>query len=261
MSNETLAERAQAGDVASRNTLWKQVCRWVNVLAGREYRRKEARAAQAGVTQGDLEQEGYFAFLAALKAYDPAGDYLFLSYLTLHVRRQVNQALGLRTKREQLDPIHGAIDLFKPTPDAEDLTLGDCIADETAQDELEAVENRWYRDSLHDAVESELAQLQPAQEAILRGRYYDGLTLHQVAQQEQIPLSRVRKEEAAAFRKLRRGKLRHFVDDRDEVAYCLGLKGTGLQRFRDTRTSATEWAAFKLMEGIRDDCKRIEQLS
>lgn len=156
MSNETLAERAQAGDMASRNTLWKQVCRWVNVLVGREYRRKEARAAQAGVTLADLEQEGYFAFLAALKAYAPAGDCLFLSYLTLHVRRQVNQALGLRTKREQLDPIHGAIDLSKPIPDAEELTLGDCIADETAQDELEAVENRWYRDSLHDAVESEL---------------------------------------------------------------------------------------------------------
>ena len=146
MSNETLAERAQAGDTASRDTLWEQVCRWVNVLVGREYRRKEARAAQAGVTRGDLEQEGYFAFLDAVKAYDPAGGYQFLSYLTLHVRSQVNQALGLRTKREQLDPIHGAIDLFKPTPDAEDLTLGDCIADETAQDELEAVENRWYRD-------------------------------------------------------------------------------------------------------------------
>ena len=255
MSNETLAERAQAGDVASRNTLWKQVCRWVNVLVGREYCRKEARAAQAGVTQGDLEQEGYFAFLAALKAYDPAGDYLFLSYLTLHVRSQVNQALGLRTKREQLDPIHGAIDLSKPIPDAEDLTLGDCIADETAQDELEAVENRWYRDSLHDAVESELDLLQPAQEAILRGRYHDCLTIQQIANREQITPARVRAEEAAAFRKLRRGQLRYFVEDRDEKAYSLGLKGTGLQRFRETRTSATEWAALKLMEVMRDDGK------
>ena len=95
----------------------------------------------------------------------------------------------------------------------------------------------------------------------MRGRYYDGLTLHQVAQQEQIPLSRVRKEEAAAFRKLRRGKLRHFAEDRDGMAYSLGLKGTGLQRFRETRTSATEWAALKLMEVMRGDCKRIEQLS
>ena len=195
------------------------------------------------------------AFLAAVQAYDPEGDYLFLSYLTLHVRRQVNQALGLRTKREQLDPIHGAIDLFKPIPDAEDLTLGDCIADEAAQDELEAVENRWYRDSLHDAAESELTRLQPVQEAILRGRYHDCLTIQQVANREQITPARVRAEEAAAFRKLRRGKLRNFVEDRDGKAYSLGLKGTGLQRFRETRTSATEWAALKLMEVMRDDGK------
>ena len=90
----------------------------------------------------------------------------------------------------------------------------------------------------------------------MRGRYYDGLTLHQVAQQEQIPLSRVRTEEAAAFRKLRQGKLRHFVETKDEKAYSLGLKGTGLQRFRDTGTSATEWAAMKLMEVLQNDSKR-----
>lgn len=95
----------------------------------------------------------------------------------------------------------------------------------------------------------------------MRGRYYDCLTIQQVANREQITPARVRAEEAAAFRKLRRGKLRHFVDDRDEVAYFLGLKGTGLQRFRDTRTSSTEWAAFRLMEVIRDDFKRIEKLS
>lgn len=256
MSNETLAERAQAGDTASRDTLWEQVCRWVNVLVGREYRRKEARAAQAGVTRGDLEQEGYFAFLDAVKAYDPAGGYQFLSYLTLHVRSQVNQALALRTRREQLDPIHTAVDLDKPLPDADGLTLGDSIADETAQDALEAVKDRWYRDSLHEAVESELDRLQTTQAAILRDRYYDGLTFKEVAKREQMPLSRVRAEESAAFRKLRQGKLRHFVETKDEKAYSLGLKGTGLQRFRDTGTSATEWAAMKLMEVLQNDSKR-----
>lgn len=56
----------------------------------------------------------------------------------------------------------------------------------------------------------------------------------------------------------RRGRT---AEDRDGMAYSLGLKGTGLQRFRETRTSATEWAALKLMEVMRGDCKRIEQLS
>lgn len=262
MTNEELAKRIQAGEDDLLPLLWEQVRRLVSMLMGREYRRHMEWAQRAGITLEDLEQEGYFAFLHALKAYRPAGEYHFTAYLQYHIQNQSNTALGLRSQIKRHDPVNTAANLDAPIPGADDLTLGDSLADDAAEDALYSVEDRLDRQALHQAMEYELGRLRPSQEAVLRSRFYRGLTLEQVAAERGITREKARTEQEAAFRRLRRkgadNRLRSFVEDRDDLAYTLGLKGTGLSRFKDTRTSATEWAAIKLLEVCGSDSEGAE---
>ena len=64
-----------------------------------------------------------------------------------------------------------------------------------------------------------------------------------------IPVDRAQAVYNRGMQALRRPKsTKHIRPWLDELRYSYGLRGTGLQQFKYTRTSATEWAAIKLLE-------------
>lgn len=70
MTNEEAAKRIKQGDKAAEVTLWQNVLGIIRLYAYRWCRAKAVLCARAGVTLEDLIQEGYFAMLEAVSAYD-----------------------------------------------------------------------------------------------------------------------------------------------------------------------------------------------
>lgn len=114
----------------------------------------------------------------------------------------------------------------------------------------EEVTNRIYVEELRAALEQAIDYLTAQEAAVIRGRYLsDGgrPTYKTMADDMGKSQARIRQLELSGMRKLRSGKprniLRYYVD-----VYSMGIRGTGVDRFRQTNTSATEYAALKLVE-------------
>ncbi len=71
MSNEELVTRAKGGDSDALMALWTAVRRLCFQIA----RRYRDMLTRAGLDAGDVEQELFLAYHAALMAFDPSGEY------------------------------------------------------------------------------------------------------------------------------------------------------------------------------------------
>ena len=114
----------------------------------------------------------------------------------------------------------------------------------------EEVTNRVYIEELRGALEQAIDYLTAQEAAVIRGRYLsegDRMTFRALADDMEKSPAQIRQLELSGMKKLRSGKprkiLRRYVD-----VYSLGIHGTGVNRFRQTNTSATEYAALKLVE-------------
>lgn len=141
--------------------------------------------------------------------------------------------------------------LQEPTGSEEDSTTLEEIIPDTA-DEIGDVLDDLEQKELSSLLWSLVDNLEEEQPEVLRRRYEGRETLRECGAALGYTPERVRQIEAKAFRKLRAkknlDKLRPYIDGR---VYSLGLSGTGLSSWRNTFSSSTERAAFKLM-GIRD---------
>ena len=72
MTNEELAVQAQAGDKGAISQLWNQTRGIIFMILARYYNRNPERFTRCGVTMDDLEQEGFFAVLEAVEAFNSA---------------------------------------------------------------------------------------------------------------------------------------------------------------------------------------------
>ncbi|MDL2225074.1 sigma-70 family RNA polymerase sigma factor [Eubacteriales bacterium OttesenSCG-928-M02] len=249
MTNEELVERIKAGEEEHMQELWERVERLIRMLMGRQYWRKRERCEQAGVVEEDLQQEGYFVFLDAIKSYDPNKGHRFTAYLTHHISNHVTRALGLRTKKQTSDPIYTARDIYEEIPGVEGILLVDTIADPAADEEMEnAIHTIWLEQLQQDTQEA-MQLLTPIQAKVIYLRFHEERTLQEVAnvcgwssrQTAQNTLQQ-------ALRKLRQRERDNPLSAYREEIESMGLRGTTLQRFKDTRTSSTEWAAIRLLE-------------
>lgn len=84
------------------------------------------------------------------------------------------------------------------------------------------------------------------QPAVIRGRFQQGKTLKETGMMIGVTLERARTIESNALRELRKPsrsrQLRPFLDDVHNAA----MKGTGVERFNQTWTSATERVALQM---------------
>lgn len=196
MTNEELAVLIKGGERNKLPELWEQVRRFAH---GRAYKWAIALNGRGGVTVEDFEQAAFLALLDAVERFDPAAGYAFITFLGNSIKAAFTQAAGLRTKREQMDPLSSALSLDVPVTEDGDEGLGDFIEDPQAVQAFEDIEGL----DLHEAIESAIHKLPENQQAVIRCRYYRGLTTEQTGQVLGISRSAVKQAEEKALRVLR----------------------------------------------------------
>lgn len=251
MSNEELAARIQAGETNLMEDLWEQVAGLVKWAARRIM---PALGNRGGVELDDLIQSGYLALVAAVASYAPDNG-SFSSWLMYYLKTAFAQASGYRTEKQRNDPLRFAVSLEAPLGDEDGNTVGDLQADPTSAAPFEAVEERIYREQLRQVLESVLDQLTPAQAETIRGRYFQGATLEEVAADMGKSMERIRQLEINALDQLRRDELRNQLETfLNNTPYFLHV---GPATFHRTGESSVEKIVF-LRERLRERIRGIE---
>ena len=238
-----LARRIYAGESECIPLLYELCSGIIKKAAYTFYRKMESRCLAAGVAVEDLISTGYIALVEAIKAYnhDTKG-YKFLAYLRYPLLNQFNAAIGYRTKRTAREPLNNAVSLDQPpTGDTEDLTLLDCIVDS----EGSGVYDELIDDMAMAEVFPEVRRIledYPRRYDILVKHYKEGKPVKIIAEEMGLPVGLVSHDKAAALRQLYRSqKLKWIYADIIGESY----KRSSFGYWKNTHTSATEWAAIK----------------
>lgn len=189
--NCLLAVAARKGSKAALERLWA-------INQGLVQRIVKQYPATKSVDTDDLIQCAWFGLLEAVQQFDPKRG-AFTTVLVWRVRQACIVALGRRQKR-----IDATVSLDTPlTDDADATTLGEMIEDVTLRPAFELVEEKGIRCALLETI----GQLTQEEQAVIRARYYAGLTIQRTADALSMPVTKVRLREESALKKLRRNKL------------------------------------------------------
>lgn len=131
----------------------------------------------------------------------------------------------------------------------EDTTIGELMP--LDQDIEEDILERVQQEQLKVVIWSCVDELPEKAAEAIRARYRDGLTLEQTGERIGTNREGARQWEAKGLRKLRNSKrrrrLRPFFPEYDRI-FSMGITSTGVESFRRTWTSSTEYAALHLAE-------------
>ena len=225
--NTALALLAKQGNTVALAQLWEINRPVIRRMFWKWYNHNQGIAEAAGLTLEDFEQEGYFAVVGAVEQYDPErGSFLtILQYLVKKQIRSITCGEHCRRKTTQegreiivsANPLNDARRLEEPLPGSEEpdgMTYGDSIPDPTATQRFENVEQACYMQELRAVLDKALSMLSERQRTVISRRFFEGLTLKQVGQQEGVTAERVRSIEAEALRSLRyNAQLRKFYGE------------------------------------------------
>lgn len=251
MSNEELVAEIQTGAVERIPELWEQVERLVKKRAWLMLAEKN----RPTIDVDDLVQSGFIAFLYAVERYDPAGGAKFSTYLCLCLKNAFGECMGIRTEKQKNDPINWAVSLSRPLADDKDSgKLCDIVPDPDADIPMETVEEKMWREQLHEAIESAMSALSDDQKDTLRLRYYKDMTLTEIADMQGISFERVRQKENKALRILRQPEQAcKLISFHDFNYYCC----TGLDAFNRTGMSIQE--KYLIVQEYRKNQKEMKR--
>lgn len=222
LKNEELASRIQNGEKGLSLILWQNVERILYKKATVYYLANTDLCASHGVELNDLKSVCYLAFLDAVKSYKQERELTFTSYLDYPFQNVVNSLLGLRTSRQQNEPLNHAASLDKPieTADGDSSTLLDFIADETSIDFLEDVD----RDSEAAFIRQIVAELQEPYRTVIQEYFFNGKSLQEISELLGVTPERVRQYKYKALRILRQnGQLRRMYKEQKTHEYMLQI--------------------------------------
>ena len=234
--NNVLAQLARQGNNAALAQLWQINPPVLRTMFWRWYDRNRSIADAAGLTLEDFEQEGFFAVKRAAEYHNPEkGAFLTsLHYFVLHqIRAATIGAHGRytttedgKTVRVPADPLYRASSLDEQLPgEDDDRSLGDVVPDPAAAQAFESVERDIYTEQLRAALDKALAMLPEQQREVIRGRFFDKLTLKQAGECVGVSGSRPAQIEYYGLRAMRRNTaLRRFYG---ENLLSRAYRGTG----------------------------------
>lgn len=235
-----LALNAQQGDKEALQQLWESVYLLLFRICLRCYYSCKEQADRSGTTSDDFLQISYFAFLDAVKWYDPAKGCAFTAFLKYPVKNHINSLLGIRSHYR--DALNYADSLNEPL-DGEDSNGAeriDVIMDD--REHYECAETRVMLLQLRKCLDECISKLPERAQTVLCRRYWEQKTLKETAEEVGVSYQRVRDIERESFRKMKKDKrLQSF---RDEMLGVGAYKGTGLGSFRRYGSSverAVEW--------------------
>lgn len=189
-------------------------------------------------------QEGYFALLDAVQAYNPDSGYKFITFMRYPLKNQFNEVLGFRTAKGRKNTLNNAISLDKPTEGTEDIVLGDSVPDVRVEVEFDSIVDKDYQDRLHNDLWACIDDLPLDQQEVIIRHYYNDFMLTDIAFQTKKNYSMLRTIEQNALRKLRRDKrLKVYREEVLSRAYR-----SSFALWENTRTSSTERAAIDLCD-------------
>lgn len=234
--NNTLAQLARRGNEAALAQLWEINRPVLRTMFWRWYDRNRSIADAAGLTLEDFEQEGFFAVKRAAEYHDPEKG-AFLTALQYSVKHQIREAtIGGhgrymtteegKTVRLPADPLSSASSLDEQLPsDNDDRSLVDVVPDPSSALAFENVERDIYTEQLRAALDKALAMLPEQQREVIRGRFFEKLTLKQAGECVGVSASRAAQLEAYGLRAMRRNaSLRRFYG---EDLLSRAYRGTG----------------------------------
>lgn len=248
----------QSGNVGLLPELWRLVenlCAW--------YCRKLYNSMPRTflLEYDDLYNCGYIGLWDAIQHSNPeregAFTYFYLFYLTSAIYRENGLDTGGRKKdgRRRFDPCISP-DSLRLDADVDahgeiEGTLLDTLANVTAQDEgTDSISNsveKIFLSQLHDALEALIRELPEDEQTLIRQKYYSKMDRLSIAEQLHISSdAAVKLEDNALIHLRQRGKavgLEQYLES--QMNY---YAGTGLKRFKDTYTSATERHAIRRIE-------------
>lgn len=121
------------------------------------------------------------------------------------------------------------------------------ISQNSVEDDIiEKVQREEQRKTVWKVVDT----LLPEQKRVIRMHYQGNKTLKQTGELLKITYEQARAIEARALRELRRPHNARVLKPlfTDAIIYSMGIKGTGVTRFRSTWTSSTERTALRMSE-------------
>lgn len=234
--NNTLAQLARRGNEAALAQLWEINRPVLRTMFWRWYDRNRSIADAAGLTLEDFEQEGFFAVKRAAEYHDPEKG-AFLTALQYSVKHQIREAtIGGhgrcmtteegKTVRIPADPLSSASSLDEQLPsDDDERSIADMVADPAAVQEFESLEKSLYLETLRPVLDKALAMLPEQQREVIRGRFFEKLTLKQAGECVGVSGSRAAQLEYYGLRAMRRNaSLRRFYG---EDLVTRAYRGTG----------------------------------
>ena len=238
MSNEELVSQVQQGDTAALVSLWEQVKGLIAWKARHIMTALDLRGNPCGVEMDDLMQSGYIAMVEAVYYYSPESGAAFSTCLINCLKTVLAELTGYRTKTGRNEPLNNSFSLDKSVEDDSDGTpLGYFVPDPKATATMQGVEDKLWREQLHEALEAALAAIPVQSAEVLRLRHYQGLTLAETGQLQGVGAERIRQMENKALRQLRKPSIAcHLRPFYNFDFYC----GTGLGAFQHTGMSIQE---------------------
>lgn len=243
-TNAALAALASAGNSYALGQLWETNRGLIRTLFWKWYPHNKELTDQHGMTADDFEQEGYFAVQYAAQTYNPA-DGAFTTWLGQAMRQQIQLALSNghrrhfvdsegKTHTTSADPLNHCFSLDLPI-DNENIdgpTLGDVQPDPAAEQAFTAAEERISSEQTRAMLDDALDRCGPTESAVMRHRFYEGLSLTATGEKMGITAAQVRTVEGRALRKLRSDpKLQQWHDRQLEN---LAWHGTGFEAWRNS---------------------------
>ena len=195
---EELAAAAQCGDMEVMPLLWEKTERLIKKLILKAINK---RILPNYIDESDVLQCGYFALLAAVRAFKSNG-LRFTSYLTYSVQNAVNECINGRSKRP--GKIR-EVSYNQPVKDhsGDDVELLDLIEDKGA--ELQVYEPLELTETQRIVIEA-VDALPQRQRDIIRLHYFHNMSLKDIAAQQDCCVSNIQQIERQAFRELRKNK-------------------------------------------------------
>lgn len=240
MTNEELAVKIQQGNIEYYSELWEQNEKFFTLKASKFYNGCTERCISSGVEIDDLIQVCYFALVDAVKAFDDTQDYKLLAYTSYPLKNRFKELLGIRTSKR--NPLNGSLSLDKPFDDDKELTYGNILPDETAEQEFRSIEDKMYNDSLRTALDDVAnTVLNERERKVIEKRYYNSETQEAVAGELSITGAAVQQIINKSLQKMRNGYGKKILKPyADEIISSRAYTATGLNSFKNKWASSEE---------------------
>ncbi|QNO15328.1 hypothetical protein HYG86_11400 [Alkalicella caledoniensis] len=213
----------------------------------------------------DLKQEAYLGLLGAVNHFKVCKDNSFISYafsamnyqILVYIRNNSNQFVKTDVKKgfASLSSMDEALN------GETDTTLGEMLPDECSEDEFHEIEKLVDNEILKKDIQMMLEDViaSDAEIALMKDIYgLDGETysLNEICEKHNLTLKELVFKERLMVMQIRNcGKLENYLEKFDY--HCKEAYKYGVQRFKDTRVSSTEYVAFMNMEGQEDLRRKV----